>query len=58
MAAEQKMETNEKSDEMISKAKAMEAVIQAAKERAETDREGAMMGRAMFLIAIIKGETR
>ena len=52
------METNEKNDEMISKAKAMEAVIQAAKERAETDREGAMMGRAMFLIAIIKGETR
>ena len=52
------METNEKNDEMISKAKAMEAVIQATKERAESDREGAMMGRAMFLISIIKGETR
>ena len=51
------MKTNDK-EELITKEQAIQAVAMAAKERAETDREGAMMGRAMFLISIIKGETR
>ena len=51
------MQMNDKK-EMISKDQAMEALVQATKERAETDREKAMMGRAMFLIDRIKGETR